>query len=61
MSVAASRPSTGLTPILPPLSLKASFSLVFLAPVLAFSLTFFLKLLAMAHTPGRRLWKIVPA
>jgi hypothetical protein len=43
MSVAASMPSTALTPTLPPLALNASFSLLFAAraPVLAFSVCFF--------------------
>jgi hypothetical protein len=52
MSVAASSPSTFLTPSLPPLEVKASFSLlVSLARVLAFSLSFFSTILAMARTP----------
>jgi hypothetical protein len=50
MSVAASSPSTALTPTLPPLALKASRSLdlALLARVFAFSASFFSPILAMA-------------
>jgi hypothetical protein len=55
MSVAASSPSTFVTPSLPPLEVKASFSLlvslVSLARVLAFSLSFLSTILAIAQTP----------
>jgi hypothetical protein len=57
MSVASSRPSTALTPSLPPFALKASFSLVSvsLAEVLAMPAFFFPLILAMTDdSPGLR-------
>jgi hypothetical protein len=59
MSVASSRPSTAFTLSLPPLSLKATFSLVLdaLAWVLAFSTSFFALILAI--TDGLPMLRVI--